>query len=341
MSIPLAVGGAIGYLMSETGNEDITISNGSIRAMLVANDDIEGDVDIDATVEWIDHTQSTTAKGGDFVTYNHTRWEWFHDVGDWNDDDSMVSFCRSTQVKNGEIAQARCGGVVGLMPGSALNISNKLSSQSVKSSNEISGYQGGTRKGRGVRFYTEATNPSASDVIFGMIPLMQDSKVGYYCFDSDITDLDKSEDIFYSIGDTDFSGTITNNIGQVSTDACYTAFNYPVFDQATKATSSLSLSNIFSKDIIDYHAMYDGNHKITMGADSYSNADLSVFNADGSGLGQKESSSSNVTVFAGYSYGETTYNRSYWLVPSDIEDKAVGFYPTQHWAGPNIGGILV
>lgn len=69
---------------------------------------------------------------------------------------------------------------------------------------------------------------------------------------------------------------------------------------------------------------------------------------------------SNVKVFAGYRYGAITLNRSFWLVASDLlggdnDDHwpsdwvtdydenyktSLYFYPTQHWAGTVVGGVV-
>ena len=60
-----------------------------------------------------------------------------------------------------------------------------------------------------------------------------------------------------------------------------------------------------------------------------------------SGLGGSQQNTQNpVKVFAGFKKGNTTYNRSYWLVSGTNLGVTMGLYPTQHWAGTTIGAVI-
>lgn len=103
--------------------------------------------------------------------------------------------------------------------------------------------------------------------------------------------------------------------------------------------------------------MYDGatnnwNHNAFYWKDDLAQATTTI--------GSASTMQNEIKVFAGFMYGDDSnpydiryycYNRSFWLVPgtelyktTDNGDgwqcKYLKFYPTQHWAGPVVGGVL-
>ena len=143
------------------------------------------------------------------------------------------------------------------------------------------------------------------------------------------------------MGNDEFVGRVDQKINDIEYRSTYRAFNYPLFTGDTHVTSSYAESRIYTSNIFDgasqYVTKYDGSYRISMGDGHSGMGDLNVYCAGSNGT---SNGSSSVSVFAGFYTGGKTYNRSYWLVPNDIDGKDVGFYPTQHWAGPNIGGVL-
>ena len=114
----------------------------------------------------------------------------------------------------------------------------------------------------------------------------------------------------------------------------------------------------------DYYGKLNGGAMFVMydGATSNWNHNAFYFKDDlvtaKSTIGSDSTMKNNVKVFAGFLYGIEDYdtvsyyckNRSYWLVPGTefysentgkgYQSKYLNFYPTQHWAGPIVGGVL-
>ncbi|MBO7508624.1 MAG: hypothetical protein J6T39_03175, partial [Clostridia bacterium] len=213
---------------------------------------------------------------------------------------------------------------------------NAVSNNKIDGSNKFG--SGGTNKGRAIRFYaTKLSINDSNQKGWGMIPLMSGQKIGYYSFGNAID----RNNVYYSVGTNSISASNSTTGDDIYYDAKYYGFNYPRVSgtkvSCSMAYTSIDTSNIFSTLITDRVDKYDGNWKIVMGDGQSGAGDLNVYSAStASGTYIIEDSSSKVTVFAGC-YGG---NRSYWLVPRDIDGNDVGFCPTQHWAGPNIGGVV-
>ena len=342
LPIPLVVGGAIGYFKSGNLNGiSVTINNGSIRALLVVNDvsDIDTSVNLDKTVVFESGNVTTTVSATS-STYMGSYWD-----SDWNSSGDWTAYLRTSQIKNGESAQARCGGIVGLINGNGSDrmLQSLISGTEIKSSHRFN--TNGTSLGRVLRLFISSNLISDNNRKgWAMIPKMKNQVIGYYSLGKN---LDK-DNIYYSVGSSNISGMVTERDSlNIKVGASYTAFNYPLVSgsnvSSSLARSSIWNGSIFSQSITDYIYKYNGTYEIWIDDDQSYNGDLNVYSVSSysSANDLREDSANNVTVFAGFcKENYYAYNRSFWLVPNDGNSGQVLFYPTQHWAGPNIGGVL-